>query len=349
MKENIEKIIIIFIVTLMIILGITFIKTGIDIKNSEEPIYIYKCEKKSNYEVLLKENDFYETNKISSGMLYAAQSIDSISINFKYNFKANKKENINYNYNITANLIGIPNYSIDDKEDVIWNREFIALDNIYINRINKDEFLIDQNINIDYEYYKNMVNSYEKEYGLAINATLNVRLNIYSNIDLANLSADNKQIKDFIELNIPITNTVVQIKQNNNDFKSESINLKKNDITYKEIIYYIIGIIFILLGTFFIIYNKAKRIRTAEEIYKSNIKNILKDYRELIITMKNKPDLENLNIMYLDLFNDIIDVAEQNQKNIIHYVVDKNKQSNLYVIVDKYAYIYSVTSKKYKI
>ena len=83
-------------------------------------------------------------------------------------------------------------------------------------------------------------------------------------------------------------------------------------------------------------------------MYNYNINHILKYYRDLIVTVINKPDFTDLKVMKLLVLEDLIDVAEQNQTNIIHYKEPKKEESNLYVIIDNYVYIYIVTSKQLK-
>ena len=83
-------------------------------------------------------------------------------------------------------------------------------------------------------------------------------------------------------------------------------------------------------------------------MYNYNITHILKYYRDLIVTVSNKPDLTNLKIMKLVILEDLIDVAEQNKVNIIHYKVPNKEESNLYVIVSNYVYVYVVTAKQLK-
>ena len=83
-------------------------------------------------------------------------------------------------------------------------------------------------------------------------------------------------------------------------------------------------------------------------MYNYNITHILKYYRDLIVTVSNKPDLTNLKIMKLVILEDLIDVAEQNKVNIIHYEVPNKEESNLYVIVRNYVYVYVVTAKQLK-
>ena len=103
--EKKKKIIITLIIT-MIIVGITLIKFGNDIEKNQEPIYSYTAEKSDEYEVLLKPNTFYDTERLPSGGYYVAKSIKEYIINLNYKLKGSKKTKIEYNYNIVGNLIG---------------------------------------------------------------------------------------------------------------------------------------------------------------------------------------------------------------------------------------------------
>ena len=79
--------------------------------------------------------------------------------------------------------------------------------------------------------------------------------------------------------------------------------------------------------------------------YQDKIRHILKEYKELIVTVKSEPDISNLKIMHLITFDDLIDVAMQNNVNIIYFEKIKNQKSNLYVIVNDYVYIYIITNE----
>ena len=74
----------------------------------------------------------------------------------------------------------------------------------------------------------------------------------------------------------------------------------------------------------------------------------MKYYKDLIVTVTNEPVITDLKVMKIDSLDDLIDVAEQNKSNIIHYEVTKNMLSKLYVIINNYVYIYTVTDKKLK-
>ena len=82
--------------------------------------------------------------------------------------------------------------------------------------------------------------------------------------------------------------------------------------------------------------------KSPEEKYNRKIKYILKNYSELIVTVSNEPNIENYTVMNINAFEDLIDLAEQNKINIIHYESIKDKKNKFYVFVDKFVYIYLV-------
>ena len=154
-----------------------------------------------------------------------------------------------------------------------------------------------------------------------------------------------EKIEDNIELNIPINSTVTKLDENYQNEIVKDIFLNNEQLHMKEIIFYVLsGLFFIGAVSTVIIRIIIKSKSTPEEIYNHNIKRILRYYRDLIVTVSNEPNLTNLEVMNINVLDDLIDVAEQNQSNIIHYEIVKNERSNLYVIVENFVYIYVVTA-----
>ncbi len=335
-KINKNSLIIVVIIIIMITIGCFLIKVGLDIEKFISPIYTYTANKNDSYEVTLKENDFYTEKTLPQERYYASKSIKSFNINFKYDFKANKETNIEYNYNIVASLVGSVNDENEDKE--IWTRNF-NLNNEVNNKGYMKEFLIDENITIDYDKYNNLARLYETTYNVKIDAVLKVRLNVYYSIE-------NEAIEDYIELDIPLTNNVTEAKRNYEETTFKNI-FDENSNNIRRIILCVLGGIFILSAiAITVIYIIRKMNKNPKEMYEYNIKHILKYYSDLIVTVTNEPNLENLKLMKLEVLDDLIDVAEQNEKNIIHYKIPEEERSNLYVILNGYVYIYVVDGKK---
>lgn len=323
----------------MMVVGSISIKLGIDKSISNTHIYSYNVQRNDNYEVALKPNKFYETENLPADYCYASQSINNIKINFNYEFNANHKADINYNYSIIGELIG----KVENNEKEVWNRHYKLSNDNCGNQKSTDNVCINQEINIDYNEYNELANEYEKEYGIKIDTVLKIRLNIYFNINSFECNLENKNIEDCIEIEIPITNTVTEVMRNYESTGSNKVNNPTIDV--KEIVYYVVGV-GLLLGVailFIRIIEKNKKGKTCNEKYKRKIKRILKYYKALIVTVKDEPDLSNLNIMNIDKVEDLIDLAEQNEKNIIYYRSKKEGKSKFYVIVDLYVYAYEIT------
>ena len=119
-KENNIKINykVIFIIIIMAIISLIFIKLGLYYEKNIKPVYNYTVQKSDEYEILLKPNSFYTTKTLPSGRIYASQSIDLYKINLKYNFKGKEKSDIEYNYNIKANLVSTVNNNENQGKEI---------------------------------------------------------------------------------------------------------------------------------------------------------------------------------------------------------------------------------------
>ncbi len=288
-----------------------------------EPIYEYTINKDTNSAVSLKANDFYNNNFYSD--YYVASAIDLVNTNFKYKFVGSKKADINYEYNITATLIG--NFNDNEKTEEVWRQDFIIKDKKNKNT-NKD-FMIDENFKINFDDYYKLVKEYEKAYHIVIDAQLEVKLNVIYKINVA--KNHSIKIKDNIELVIPINNTVAHIDKNHNKKVTKELLPKvENNINAL----YISGIVMMLISVFIYMIKIVldKNNRNNDKYFK----HFLYSNRDLIVTVKNKPNIDNLKIMHLDIIDDLIDIAEQNNSNIIYYANEKI----LYVIIGSYVYIY---------
>ena len=343
--KNNKLYIIIFSCIIIFIIGALFIKLGIDERKNVEPEYSYSGEKSSSYEVLLKPNDFYESQSLPSSLYYASKSIDNFVINFKYDFNGSKETNLSYSYNVTAELIGYANDKSGQSRKV-WSKTFDIAENKDIQQNYIKDFSISQDANINYETYNNLARLYEDKYGITIDAILKVRLNVSLNF----YDLEKKEAKDYIELDIQINSTITNVEEKYESKSLDNIGIQGKTFNTKEILYSIIGVIFILasIAITIIAIKKSKSEESLEDMYEKNINKILKYYRDLIVTVDNKPDLSNLESLKVMILDDLIDVAEQNKAIIIRYEELKEDKSYLYVIIGKYAYIYEVTADELK-
>ena len=328
---------IVIIIIILIIVGISFIFYGFNLSQNTLPAYNYKIQKRTDYEVLLKSNDFYEEKRLPSGNYYASNSINAYIINFIYNFTSDEKANVDYKYFITANLVGVFK-STDNQDKEVWNRRFDLTNTKKENKQDSKEFSINEQVTIDYDFYNNLARLYEETYGIVIDANLIVRMNVISSVSTAMLINEEK-IEDYIELEIPITNTVSEVKEN---YEKETFKTINPVIQTFKNNYFIIGIIIIIIAILIIAINIYKYKKIISETYKYKLKKIFNNYNDIIATVSNKPNMNNLNIMNITIFDDLIDIASQTQ-NIIMYYENSNKSlSEFFVIDNSLIYIYAL-------
>ncbi len=297
-------------------------------------LYDYTINRNADYQVLLKENNFYENKTIPSDRSYVSKGIDKYLLEFKYNLSSTNNKNIKCKYNITAQIVGTVS-SNNEQEKEIWTKNYVLLDDKSTDI--QDNLSIVENVDIKYDDYNNIVQEYEDNYGISINAILKIKFNILYNVEFDN--KENKSINDVedcIELDIVLNNSISSVEKNYEEItKKEVFPINKNDVN----VYYICSGAFGIVAMILIILVTRKR-RNPEEIYNKRVDYILKNYDELIVTVSNEPNIDNYNVMKITNFDDLIDLAEQNKINIIHYEKIKDKQNNFYVFVDKFVYVY---------
>ena len=345
-KKNTNLIVfLIFIGIVLLLLSIYFVKRALNKKDDIliTEYYEYNTSKSSDYYVMLQENMFYESAIMEQGKQYPSKLIAKIPFELKYNFVGSKDAKIYYTYNITAEIVGnIKNGTNANQE--VWTREYVLIPDQPITTITAQTFNISEIVDINYNDYYNLVAAYEQSQSLALDATLKLKLNVKYNIDIPETTKQ-ENVEDSVETLIPLNNTVTQIDTSKNDTNPKVFQekiLPDNKVILKDII--IAGVLFIT-GLVIIIRCVHSEEKNEQVLYQRNIDKILKGYGDLIVTVTNKPDLRGLKTLKLAIIDDVIDLAEQNKCNIIHYETSKNRESILYIIVEKYVYIYEITAE----
>ena len=289
---------------------------------------------------MLKPNDLYENENIFTTQYYASKSVDSFLLDFQYDFKGDRKVDIEYQYNVSAELVGT--VLTEKLDEVVWDRNFILMDSKSDKKVATDEFAIMDEVSIDYDTYFDLVRLYEKTYDIAIDAILKVRFNIVYDINLSEVGIGTKRVEDYIELDIPVIDTVTQVKENFESNISENVVPEIENLPIKRNICYVFAGVFFFVGVIIIFIKLRKNKISLKKTYERKVNHILKEYRDIIVTVVDRPDFGSLKIMEVAILEDLIDVAEQSKGNIIHYEDLESKENLLCVIVGDYVFLYRI-------
>lgn len=331
-KKN--RTLLILVLVVMFILGIILVFSSISkistIGNKETGTVDYK--------VYLKDNDFYQDKYLDKGMQYIASLINTVNISFDYDNKYSSVVNYEYDYDIKAKILVTDKY---DTSKVLYEKEEVLLENKHGNGYD-DDYILLENIDIDYDKYNSYVTSFKETYALDCDSNLVITMSIrnkatYNEKDITNKTSD-------LTISIPLTKNTIDISMNTNKVDN-SLDIAIDESIISNKVVFGTGIVLSglsLLSILFLIITKDSK----NDIYRKEIDRIIKNYDRLIIT-SSQPSIDETNyknIIRVMSIEELIDVTEISNEPIIYYEVVPDEKS--YFIVLKQDTLYKLTISK---
>lgn len=300
--------------------------------------YNYSIDEKLDYQVYLKENDFYEEKFLGEGKQYATEIIDYINLDFNYNFNGSSIADIDYSYDITATIIGEYENTTNGNAE-LWKKNYV-IKNLEEKNIEKGtSFNINENIKIDYSKYSKVVESFISKFRIPIDAYLDVKLNVVYSSELGkNTGLDRK--RDQLEIKIPLAKTTIKIDKNIKEHRTEKLN--NNDLVEenKPLIRFGLGLCLISLAIFLLL--SPQVFISSKTYYEKTLKKIMRDYAEIIVEVDFPPDPDGVEVIDVKNFDDMVDIEEEIKSPILYYEIEKDAESLFTITTDKYIYKYNL-------
>ena len=214
--------------------------------------------------------------------------------------------------------------------------------------VNKNKYVIDRDVEIDYQYYNNLANQFKSNYAVNTTNRLDVSLQIREkNKEKNTYEIDNK---NNVLLSIPLSQQEISISlDNTNTDKSNQIEQEQRFIV-KDISFIIISIIILLLIIITMI-SLIKKIllltRKKLTPYQKHIRKILLGFDRIIINVKTIPDKKDYNVIEVETFQELVDVRDNTKEPINYHVIEEHKSCEFFVINDQNLYLYEVKSSDF--
>lgn len=294
----------------------------------------------ADYKVYLKENNYYDKKILNSGMQYVANIISSINSKFDYEIHADENMKFDYKYKITGELI------ISDPVDtnkVLHTKTYNLLEEKQ-EQINSNNFVINEDVDIDYEYYNNYVNSYKRDYGLAVDSKLIVTMDLkVEGIYKEKEEKLNREQK--LQISIPLSEQTLSInilsdKINESGNLSTPIkaNIKNKILFTLAIIILIISVVGLGLAICLLLQTRKRN------IYNITVNRILKDYDRIIVNGNVEINENNFsNKIYPETFEEMVDASQTLNSPILYYEVIPDEKCFFVIIKDDVIYKYRLT------
>ena len=332
-----------YIITLilLLILGIVFFYFGF--KECNEIRYSYKEENSVDYKVYLKENSFFETPYLEQNKTYITSLINYIDTLYNYKIVFNKNVSGDINYKLMAEIKADKTSS-----DVgnYWTKTYTLQETKTdkIENSNSHEIHISQTIN--YNEYNDLLNSFIKEYSLQADSSLRIYLEVTGTVKVSDTN-DFMNINSDLNLTVPLSKLAIEGKIDTQSKNNEKEIIKKAEENepYKnlfKILFIFVIILFIYKTLRYVLFlvNKDKYLS-----YRDRIKKINYEYEDIITKVK-KININNLSIIYVEEFEDLINVYNS-IKEPINFLYGNDK-SQFFIIKGNSCYMYIICKEDIK-
>ena len=290
-----------------------------------------------DYKVYLNENDFYEQEYLEMNKAYIASLIKDIDINFNYLFQINDFTNIDFDYEILADLV-IENNGGSKR---YFEKTYTLLGTQKKKIKDSKEINIKENIQIDYDYYNHLANTFRSTYGVDTNSYLNVYLNIKTQSDKElnyNISENNQ-----LNLRIPLSEKAIEISFDSNNKEVTKSVIPEGKVLFNIKYLIIESTLLIISAILLVIIIKKLMILTRKVTdYDKYVNKILKEYDRLIVEIHNTIDFTKYNVIKIKNFNELLDVRDNLKEPILYCNIIKHEKGVFYIKNNEDVYLLTI-------
>ena len=299
-----------------------------------------------NYNVFLKENEFYDSPYLGRDQAYVASLIDKIIADFSYEIEMDTDDvNYRYSYSITSCL-----EIIDDTSKVaIFNPEYSLVNVQNRSQSSTNRLRINEIVVINYDEYNDLASNFLETYSLTSttsNIVLKLKVDVLSDCNAFSGSSVDTYTS---ELRIPLTTKTVNIKMTSTvpDAEAKMIACTRGAgfevFKTTAIVLGVIELLGILVLVAFIYLT-----RTEDITYTARVKKIVSQYKSYIQKINNMFDAFGYQKIYVATFDEMLEIRDTIQAPILMHENEEKTCTKFLIPTDsKLLYVYEVKIEGY--
>ncbi len=345
-RKNREKLI--FTQTVIaIVVALAVLISALVAYQLEKTYYIgYREGGNIDYNVFLKENDFYEEDFLEKDQSYVASLIDKIIADFSYQIDMDTDDvNYRYSYTIKSRLEIIDNTS----SVAIFNPEYELVSVQNKSQSSSNRLTINEIVVLDYDQYNSLAGNFLSTYDLT-NTTSNIVVTLEVDV-LSDCNAFSGSSAEtyFSELRIPLTTKTVNIKMTStipdDEAKMIACTRGAGSEVFKTtaIVLAVVDAILILILVAFIFLT-----RTEDITYTARVKKIVSQYKSYIQRIKNIFDTSGYQVIVVESFDEMLEIRDTIQAPILMHENDDKTCAKFIIPTDtKILYLFEIKIEGY--
>lgn len=338
LKKNFLRVIYLFIVLFGVLYGSLFLYDGFYHGPApSETIVHYNINHGIDYKVGIKDNQFGVNENDTT--TYITELVDSILTNFTYEFLLSKTGQIVYEYEIKGNLIGEYQGALNIENSEVWNKEYVFVEKTKMTLNDVSALRFNKELLVNYPEINAQVIAFKNEMKMPITAYMDITLtmNVFGYVDGEEIHESSTE-----SLHIPFNQIAFDLKKNVPANRQGSISFETSYEKYNIKKFIMSGICYVIalitfIFKFRIIFNRRKLTK-----YEAEIEHIMKAYGDVIITLVSPINEEELNVVHVETFNQLIGLEEELRIPINYYEVIEKKLAEFSIIHNSviYKYVY---------
>lgn len=334
-----------FIAIVFSLFSLYYFKMGL--KNTYQEEVSYKSSSNVSYKVYLLENDYFDEPYLGMNRTYISSLINYIDINFNYNLNFSNFVSGKYTYYIKGIIAAD---KVKDDDSSYWSKSYILKEPETISYDNQNSFNIDTNVKVDYQKYNSLLNEFRKDYGISFDGAFKVQLVIESESNATNIK-ESIPVDSLIEVRVPLTQQVIDlsIDLSNNDNEGEVSETIVNN-TSSNYVFLGLGILFmsVTLCLLWLIFRYIIFIYLSKSEYSKTLKKILSTYDSVIVNVSNLPNLNDLKVIEVNTFSELIDAHSEVRMPINYYEEVADCKSLFVLVSTNMAWVYTLINHEYE-
>lgn len=308
------------------------------IENKE--VYKYTNNFSSNYEVNIKSNPYIEGTKMPSGQTYISDLVSSLDFNLKYSYTDSEKTAVPVKYNYRIDAIMKATYEANDTEYEILNK-VENLKTVNTQEATSDKLVINENVNVVYSKYHEILKDFKQTLGMNVNAQLYVVLTVNTTANINSQEVKNEYKSDY---NINIGGKIATVGGKLTDTNTNSVNSKietekKIEFNLLKMSYSVAAMVVGLFIIYFTIY-RTQKLNVIGNKYKEELNRILKSCQDRIVVVENQVDTDIDNTITVSQFEELIKLSEELYKPILCWKEKDKDETRFSVISNRVRYVY---------
>ena len=299
-----------------------------------------------DYDVYLKENEFYDSPHQEKNQSYVASLIDKIIASFNYEIDMDAEDvNYRYSYTITSRL-----EIMDDTSDVpIYNSEYELVNVQNKSQSTSNRLKINEIVILNYDEYNDLAGRFLETYDLsATTSNIVVTLNVDVLSDCNAFSGSSVDTYSS-ELRIPLTTKTVNIKMTSSVPDAEAKMIACTRGAGSEVFKttaIVLGIVDALLILILVAFSHLTR--TDDITYTARVKKIVSQYKSYIQKIKNLFDMHGYQVIMVDTFDEMLEIKDTIQAPILMYENEDKTCAKFMIPTDsKLLYLFEIKIEGY--